>query len=261
MQKLLSSILATATVLACAGTAFASRGGKEGFTGKPTADFPNGASCNLCHRGGTAPTVSFTGPMSLDANQTADYTFVVTTGQASTGAGVAATDNVTLTPQAGFRESYGELVQGAPVPPNGGAATYRFRVTAGPYGGTVKLWGVGLASNGSGTNGDLATQTTYDITVSGPPAPPDAGAPLDGGADAAGSISSSSGTTGQTGAPGDDDDDPSATPDDRTGSPRGTRRSTAETSSCAIDPSSPSPSSTLGFALAAVIAIARRRKR
>lgn len=152
------------------GTAYANNGGLPGYSGKPTAISPQGESCNQCHSGGTAPTVVINGPATLAAGQSAEYTLVVTTGLVRAGAGVAGSDGVVLTPIAGggFRDSFGEMVQDAPLTVNGGSATFRFTVKAPSVGTTMKLWGVGLAANNANAqNGDRATHATRDVTITG----------------------------------------------------------------------------------------------
>lgn len=195
-------------------------GGIAGYTGKPSDGASQGNSCNDCHAGGTAPQVSITGPNTLAAGQTGDYSLVVTTSQSVAAGGVAATDGVVLTPGSGLRDSFGELVQDGPLPTSGGKATFAFKVTAPLTGDGLKLWAVGLASNGRGTGGDKASQTTKDVTVTGGavvvPAT-DAGAPSggsssggsssggagDGGGGVASSNSSSTGQADALGAGGD----------------------------------------------------------
>src|SRR5205085_8879900 len=117
---------------------------------------------------------------------------------------------------AGLRDSFGEMVQDAPLAVAGGSATFRFKVTAPSTGNAIKLWAVGLAANNSGNQtGDRATHTTKDITIVGgaPPPPPGGGGGTDGGTSSGGgddggssldlkpgSTSSSSGGTGTTGS-------------------------------------------------------------
>ena len=168
------------------GSAYANNGGLPGYSGKPTAISPQGESCNQCHTGGTAPTVVINGPATLAAGASAEYTLVVTTGLVRAGAGVAGSDGVMLTPIAGggFRDSFGEMVQDAPLTVNAGSATFRFTVKAPSVGTTMKLWGVGLAANNANAqNGDRATHATRDITITGGGVapPPDAGGGGGGG--------------------------------------------------------------------------------
>src|SRR5205085_6474372 len=117
-------------------------------------------------------------PASLNAGQVAEYTLVVTTGLTRAGGGIAATDGVKLENVAGLRDSFGEMVQDAPLAVANGSATFRFKVTAPSTGNAIKLWAVGLAANNSGNQtGDRATHTTKDITIVGgaPPPPPGGG--------------------------------------------------------------------------------------
>lgn len=182
-MRTLVAIVAAAMGVALPAIAHANPGGLPGYTGKPTTASPQGESCNQCHSGGTAPTVALAGPASLTAGQVADYTLTVTTGLAEAGAGIAATDGIVLTPVTGLRDSFGEMVQSAPLTVSGGTAVFKFKVTAPATGTAIKLWAVGLAANGAnGNQGDKATHTTKDITITGGTAPaPDAGPTTDAG--------------------------------------------------------------------------------
>jgi hypothetical protein len=206
MQRRVALALA-ATLVLFAPDAFANSGGLPGYTGKPTVISPQGESCNQCHTGGTAPTVALNGPATLAAGQTAEYQLVVTTALVRAGAGIAGSDGVILAPVAGLRDSFGEMVQDAPLVVSGGSATFRFKVTAPATGTSLKLWAVGLAANNSGSNaGDRATHTTRDIAITGgAPAPtPDAGAPSGGGGGGGGDGGITPSTAGPgTGTPGD----------------------------------------------------------
>jgi hypothetical protein len=200
-----------------------------GYSGKPTAITPAGESCNQCHTGGTAPTVVINGPATLAAGQSAEYTLVVTTGLVRAGAGVAGSDGVVLAPVAGggFRDSFGEMVQDAPLAVNGGSATFRFTVKAPSVGTTLKLWGVGLAANNANAqNGDRATHATRDVTITGGGVAPtpdagggggtgDGGGVIEGaGGPAAPGTDSGTGTATGTGTgDGSGDGDNSADPD------------------------------------------------
>ena len=179
MKALSVSIAISLASLLAAGTASANNGGLPGYSGKPTAIAPAGESCNQCHTGGTAPTVVINGPATLAAGQSAEYTLVVTTGLVRAGGGVAGSNGVVLTPIAGggFRDSFGEMVQDAPLTVAGGSATFRFTVKAPSVGTSMKLWGVGLAANNANAqNGDRATHATRDVTITGGGvAPPDGG--------------------------------------------------------------------------------------
>jgi len=136
--------------------------GAPGNTGK------QGASCTGCHTGNAAkPTVTITGPATLAAGATGDFQMVVTTNLGRAAGGVAATDGVTLAPGTGFQEGNGELSHAAALTTAGGKATFSFKVTAPATGTTLKLFAVGMGSNGNGTGGDGTTQITKDIAVTG----------------------------------------------------------------------------------------------
>jgi hypothetical protein len=188
-----------------ASAAQANAGGVAGYTGKPNATAPQGESCNRCHNGGATPQVRIDGPASLMAGQSGEYTLVVTTGQSRAGAGVA-TSAGTLAPIAGLRDSFGEMVQNNAATVTGGAAQFRFRLTAPTTGNAIKLYAVGLAANGAGTGGDSAAQITRDITVSAGMPPPSGG---DAGTTPPPGSSSSSSSSSSGGA----DPDPAGNPD------------------------------------------------
>lgn len=269
---------ALATLFACA-SAQANGSGLAGYTGKPNAAAPQGESCNNCHSGGTAPTVAIDGPSSLAAGAVAEYQLVVTTGLARAGAGVAATDGVVLTPVAGLRDSFGEMVQPSPQVVSGGKFTFRFKVTAPMTGTSIRLWAVGLGANNNGsTSGDKATQTLRDIAITGGAPPPvdagsssgssgssgatedDAGAggSSSGGAgESSGSSGTGSGTAGSSGANDDTPDDPGSSPAPKGSGPA---RGGADDGGCSTSGGGSSDAAFVGIAIAATIAFARRRR-
>ncbi len=283
MKRSLHSGLAAFGLVACASfvttAASANSGGVAGYTGKPNFSAPQGESCQKagCHGGGGAPQVSIMGPSSLAAGQSGDYTLIVSTNAARAGAAVAATDGVKLANLAGFADSFGELVQTAPMGPSGGQATFQFRVTAPLSGTTLKLWAVGLAANNNGgTTGDAAAQTTRDITITGG-APVTPGGNQDAGASSSSSgnagpgsssssggssgSSSSSGSSGSSGADEDGDGEPDDEEDEESASSPRRRSTPAAGAACSASPiGSTGEVMTAGFALLAVAAISRRRR-
>jgi hypothetical protein len=279
MRRFLAINAALAAAL-FSSSAGANSGGVAGYTGKPNAAAPQGESCNQCHGGGTAPTVALAGPTSLAAGQSAEYSLVVTTGQIRAAGAIAATDGVVLAPVSNLRDSFGEMVQNAPVTPANGQATFRFRVTAPMTGTTVRLWAVGLAANGAGTAGDRATHTTQDITITGGAAPapaPDAGAGQGGGdpppstPDAGGGAPDdeepSSGTGGGATGPDDtydegDDGDLGMDDDGTIPRPARSRRADMEApGSCAQSPLTGSSGAALSAVAALALAATLRRRR
>lgn len=275
-----AALLAGLATVLVTGSAAANAGGLAGYSGKPNLSSPAGASCNQCHSGGTAPTLNLTGPTTLNAGQVGEYTLVVTTGQARAAAGIAATDGVVLTPVSGVRESFEELVPNGSIAASG-TAQFRFKVTAPTTGSAIKLWFVGLASNGSGTGGDRATHGTRDITIQGgaPPAgtpttpttpagptpgAADAGAPTNGATASGTGSGTTSGTGGATAAgsapSADDDDDPSDGTRAPSSSGTGARPTASGGVACAVAAPGAGRGS-LAFALLALAALGAGRRR
>lgn len=252
--------------------ASANGGGVAGYSGKPTTTSPEGQSCNQCHSGGAAPQVSLTGPATLTAGQSAEYALVVSTGQARAAGAVAGSDGALLAPSVGggLRDSFGEMVQDGSRAVAGGQATFRFRVTAPTSGTTLKLWGVGLAANGSGAGGDRAAHVTREITVTGGSTEPDpgssGGAPSDDEPDGGATGEASSGSPSSSADPADDDVD--ETSDDGEGesatarSKRRRRISPDPSAACASSPARGASSTVLGASSAVALGfLARRRRR
>ena len=186
-SRLLSSLLGAGILAASTAIATPARAvisGIDGNTNKPIAGV--GHRCGDCHGGGTTPTVAFAGPASLNSGQTGQYTLTVTTGSTRVGAAVAVTPDandgsagpVTLIPGNNMAQKFNEVVHASPPPASsGGKAVFSFSFVAPQVGGTVKLWGVGLATNKNGnTSGDADALTTMMVTVVGPTSGGDAGA-------------------------------------------------------------------------------------
>ena len=162
VRRLFASFVCLA-MTTIAASAFAYGGGATGYTGKQ-----EGRSCNSCHSGGTAPQVTITGPDSLAAGATGDFTMVVSTNQSKAAGGIAATDGTTLTAGTNLHDEDGELTHNSGAATvSGGKATFSFKLTAPANGTTLRIFAVGLAANGSGTGGDKATQITKDIAITG----------------------------------------------------------------------------------------------
>ncbi|MBX3229158.1 MAG: hypothetical protein KIT84_02395 [Labilithrix sp.] len=155
--------------------------GATGYSGK------QGQTCTGCHGGNAAkPTVTITGPDTLAAGATGDYTLTVTTNLTRAAANIAATDGATLVPGTGLQEGGGELTHTNGRPTAGGRYAFTFKVTAPATGGPLKLFAAGMGSNGTGTAGDGTTLSTKDVTVTGgapAPAPPADPAPSQAGED------------------------------------------------------------------------------
>jgi hypothetical protein len=142
-------------------------GGVSGYSGGP----PNHQTCNDCHSGGAAPTVTLTGPTTLTAGQTANYTLTVSGGAgARAGMDVMVDESqAKLNPMgANMGLDFGEVHQTSPASFSGGSATFAFSLTAPPFAATLTLYGAGNSVNGDGsTGGDRASTTTLAVTVTG----------------------------------------------------------------------------------------------
>ena len=223
-------ILAASTAIAPPASAVVS--GIDGNTNKPISGV--GHRCGDCYSGGAAPQVAFAGPASLNSGQTGQYTLTVTTNSTRVGAAVAVTPDandgssgpVTLIPGNNTAQKFNEVVHASPPPASaGGKAVFSFSFVAPQYGGTVKLWGVGLATNKNGkTSDDADALTTMTVNVVGPSQGGDAGAkdsgfvPTDSGTSDSGTLpGTDSGTVpgtdgGKLGVDGSTDEEPGGIP-------------------------------------------------
>lgn len=194
-----SSLGTALTLSSClvASAAFANPNGISGYSGK------GAATCTNCHSVAAAsPTVAITGPTTLAAGTSGDYTFTITGGPAVTsGTDIALSNSsATLAPAtgSGLKLLGGELVHSAPKSFSGGSVSYGFKVTAPASAGTLVIYAAGNSANGNGSNtGDGIATTKLDISVTG-----SSGGGTDGGTD--------SGTDAGTGStPGTDMSDDS----------------------------------------------------
>lgn len=184
-----TTAIAALVLLACTATADASRYGRDGFSGNPQTN--GGATCAACHApGATVPTVTITGPQTLDAETIAEYTVTIAGGPGVTGGlGVSASD------AAGSFEAVGsdvhvvgdELSHAQPKAFSKGAVSFRFRWRAPAYNGPVTLYAAGNSSNGQlNLLGDGIGTRQFTVTVQNgdpepppPPPPPPADASLE----------------------------------------------------------------------------------
>jgi hypothetical protein len=165
-MRFVTALSILVAMIAFASAAHAHSAGIDGFSSKT-----NGKTCNNCHSGGTAPTVAFSGPMSLAAGSKATYTFTVTTGATLTGLDVAATNGVSLAAGTNTQVRNSEITHtaGGVKTAGAGKVAYTFDVQAPatpPDAGSIQLWGDGLAANGNGANtGDRSKAGTMMITI------------------------------------------------------------------------------------------------
>lgn len=177
--------LAAVVLLAWSATADASRYGRDGFSGNPETN--GGATCTACHApGATTPTVTISGPQTLDADTVAEYTVTISGGPAVTGGfGVSASD------AAGDFEAIGgdvhvvreEVSHTQPKAFAQGAVSFSFRWRAPTWNGPVTLYAAGNSSNGLlNLLGDGIGTEQFTVTVQNgdgeppvdPPPPPSA---------------------------------------------------------------------------------------
>ncbi|KFA86745.1 MXAN_6652 family MXYO-CTERM-anchored protein [Archangium violaceum] len=144
--------------------AFANSTGMTGNSGK------SAATCSSCHSGGTAPTVTLTGPSSLAAGATGEYTLTITGGPGLRGGMNVAVDNTaaSLEPGTGSKKQSNELTHNAPKPAASGAITFNFSLVAPPSAGSVKIFAAGNSVNGdNNSTGDAAATTSLTVNVTG----------------------------------------------------------------------------------------------
>ncbi|MBK7865143.1 MAG: hypothetical protein IPJ65_42415 [Archangiaceae bacterium] len=150
-------------------TVFANASGAIGYSGAPGT-----GSCNDCHSGGAAPTVTINGPDTLNAGATGMYTCTVT-GGSRVGVNIAVTEMLAaLNPvSANLGIAFRELFQ---VSPQNSGTTFSFSLTAPPVAGPMTIYAVGNAVNGNGaTSGDRSANATKMVTImaaAGSPADP-----------------------------------------------------------------------------------------
>lgn len=140
-------------------TALANASGAIGYSGAPST-----GSCNDCHSGGTAPSVTITGPDSLAAGATGNYTVVVN-GGARVGVNIAITDPLgALNPiSSNLGLAFRELYQATPQ--NSGTS-FQFSLSAPPNSGTLTIYATGNAVNNNGaTSGDRSANVTKAVTI------------------------------------------------------------------------------------------------
>ncbi len=136
-----------------------------------------GSSCPSCHTGGKRPGVALDGPASLDAGSIATYTFRITSDSgvvAGFNAAISEEDGVMYGDDGGTsQEEQNEVTHLMPNAFDAGEFVYTFSLKAPPYGGKLTVYAAGQACDNDGTtDGDQAAQTTFDISVNGPPRPP-----------------------------------------------------------------------------------------
>ncbi len=146
---------------------FTSSGGIINHSGNPLAG--GGATCSNCHSGGVLPSVSITGPTSVQPSSTSTFTFTMTGGQQNIGGlDISAQGGTLISTQANTRLLSGELTHQQPaVAATNGNVSWSFDWTAPAVGGNYTLYGAGLSADANGgTSGDGGSTAVLLVTVS-----------------------------------------------------------------------------------------------
>lgn len=149
-------------------TAHAKTGYTSGYTGAPGSK-----SCGGCHNGGAATTLAVSGPATLAAGQTGDYTATLSGGPGTKTFGASVVGG-SISPVGGNMKTAGTEVFS--THDKVATGTFQFKITA-PASGSVTLYYMGLASDGSGEGGDKNVQMSKTITVTSGGGGGDAGTP------------------------------------------------------------------------------------
>jgi uncharacterized protein (TIGR03382 family) len=147
-------------------------------TGLPNYSGKQGVTCGTagCHSGGAAPTVEISGPGTLAAGATGQYSLIIRGGPAVVGgAGIAVSNTAAALDPAtgsGLRKQGTELTHAAPKSFSSGEVRFDFSMIAPTAGGTVTLFGAGNSANGNqngttGNTGDGVATATLAVTVTG----------------------------------------------------------------------------------------------
>ncbi len=144
-----------------------SRGtGATGNSGKTASQ-----TCNTCHTGGAEPTVTITGPDTLAAGATGQYTLTIQGGAAVRGGmNVALSTGTTasLEPGTGLQKLGAEIIHTGPKAFANNTVSFDFSVIAPSSAGTFTLFGSGNSTNGNGNQeGDRSGVAQRVVTVTG----------------------------------------------------------------------------------------------
>ncbi|WP_309892394.1 MXAN_6652 family MXYO-CTERM-anchored protein [Archangium sp.] len=129
-------------------------------------------TCNSCHNGGSAPTVEITGPSTLAASASGEFTLIIRGGAAVIGGTNIAVSNTAAALEpvtgSGLRKSGTELTHSAAKSFTNGELRFNFTMMAPSTAGTVSIFGAGNSANGAAaTAGDMGATTKLDVTVTG----------------------------------------------------------------------------------------------
>ena len=179
LSVLLLLLLVAASSFLVVSDCHASRYGRNGFSGNP--DTNGGVTCIACHASGAAvPRVKLSGPTTVNAGTTNDYTITISDGPGqSVGVNLSVSDFIgQLAPRDADLHRVGEeLSHTAPKLFSGPDVSFSFQWTAPAYDTRVALYGAGNSSNnwldllGDGIGTDVLIISVRNGTQPPPPPP------------------------------------------------------------------------------------------
>ena len=152
----------------------ASFSGRVGFSGNPATNAGN--TCTVCHAvGAPLPTVSLTGPATVNAGTVSTYTLTIAGGPAQVAGlnvSVAGNEGVLAPINAETQIIAQELTHTSPKPFVAGMAVFTFTWTAPNSNGNVVMYAAANSANNLGNlSGDGINTTSLNIQVQNGPAP------------------------------------------------------------------------------------------
>ena len=140
--------------------------GISGYSGNPATNA--GMICSACHSGGLTPTVTMSGPLTIQKNTTRSYALKVSGGQqVAGGLDVSTTAGALVASDAGTQLLNSEVTHISPRNVDGNLEVdFTFDLTAPAVAGPLTLYGAGNSVNLNGFNtGDFPDNDTLSITV------------------------------------------------------------------------------------------------
>lgn len=145
--------------------------------------------CNVCHTGGTAPTVSVTGPTTVTGGTSNEYLVTISSPAGQLSAGLNAHIDIgtlaaggsesTLTKIIASGSGNNDITQSGTKAGDGSQVLFSFLFEAPESAGTATLEVWGNAVNGNGmTSGDASSLDSLTITVEAAPPPPPPSVPV-----------------------------------------------------------------------------------
>ena len=184
---------------------YANKGGIVGYSGKSGSTVTcMTAGCHGTNSSPSTPTVELSGPTTLAAGTTGNYSLTIRGGPAVKGGmDVAVSDSTAILGTTGgdLQVISKELTHTAPKDFVNNELRFDFSMVAPSSSRTITLFASGNSTNNSVTSdGDHAASTRLDIQVTGSSTPPDAGTP-DAGTPDPGTPDEKGGCSTTAGAP------------------------------------------------------------